>query len=287
MKNNAIIILLLLSLSCSKEEITNRPYPRVTTVGISDINSSGVTFHGEIFFSSVEIIDHGFIFTDNGFPSLTNGDKVSLGPTSGAGNFDMNVQWDLVPGRTYSVTAYATSTGHAVYGKYIEFTSLGSLAPAVTDFSPKEGTWGDTITITGKNLGGQVMFGSVDAKVAFVSGELMKVIVPLELIDLADKISVVVGAKSSSPPDNFILKAPVITDFTPKTGTAGDGVRITGKYFHPSANVVMFNGVVTNSYGSASTIDTFVPQGLSNGNVSISVKAGAQTVVSSIPFVYH
>ena len=58
------IAILLLFFGCTKEEITPREYPRVSTTEAVDISSGGVTFKAEVIFSNVEIKDHGFVWSD-------------------------------------------------------------------------------------------------------------------------------------------------------------------------------------------------------------------------------
>lgn len=116
------ILFAALFLSCSKEEITSRPYPRTKTLEITSIANGSAHFKVEVFFTSVAIVDHGFIWTDSGFPSLTNGLKKSFGSKSGTGTFEMTVD-QLQAGKKYTLCAYAQSADYVVYGNYLEFTS--------------------------------------------------------------------------------------------------------------------------------------------------------------------
>jgi hypothetical protein len=115
------LIALLLCSACSEEEITSRNYPRVDTEDVTDITTTGMIFHGKIFFSSVEILDYGFIWTDTGFPTVTNGNKISLGPRNDVGLFEIAAVESLQSGKMYSVRAYAQSANFIVYGRIVEF----------------------------------------------------------------------------------------------------------------------------------------------------------------------
>jgi len=107
--------------SCTEEEVTTRKYARVSTEEITEITSSGMIFHGKLFFSSGDIMDHGFVWTDTGFPTLTNGNKISLGAKSDLGEFESSVTGTLQQGKLYSVRAYVQSSTYTMYGKILEF----------------------------------------------------------------------------------------------------------------------------------------------------------------------
>jgi hypothetical protein len=120
MRRLIILFLILAISSCTEEEVTSRDYPRVDTNEISDITATTAVFRGEIFFSSSEILDHGFIWTDTGFPTLENGNKVSLGLKNGPGLFEITASVNFQAGKMYSVRAYAQSANYKVYGKTIQ-----------------------------------------------------------------------------------------------------------------------------------------------------------------------
>src|SRR5687767_10096172 len=131
--------------SCTKEEITPRRYPRVRTKGVNNITAAGARLEGEITFSSTEILDHGFIWSQHENLDLNNSEAISLGIKTGKGAFNLLVERSLDEGKVYYVKAYAKSTNYTVYGEIVEFVSLGSKAPLVTNLLPNTGTWGDTV----------------------------------------------------------------------------------------------------------------------------------------------
>ncbi len=116
------ILFAALFVSCSKEEITSRPYPRTTTVGVTAIANGAAHFKGEVIFTSVAIIDHGFVWSNTGIPSITNGQKKSLGVRSGTGIFEVTAD-QLLIGAQYTVRAYAQSSDYVVYGEDKSFVS--------------------------------------------------------------------------------------------------------------------------------------------------------------------
>jgi hypothetical protein len=119
----AVLLLFLSSFGCTEEKITAREYPRVQTREAAPVSNSSLKLEGEIFFASVPIIDHGFVWSESGFPTITNGTKFSLGPKDKAGIFEATASTALTAGKTYSARAYAQSTHYVVYGEIFEFVA--------------------------------------------------------------------------------------------------------------------------------------------------------------------
>lgn len=117
-----LIITTLCFYACSEPVITTRTYPRVSKLEITNVANSGATFKAEITYASTAIIDHGFIWTLSGFPTLTNGEKASLGSKAGSGAFIYNVN-GLQVGKKYTMCAYVRSSQETVYGDVVYFVS--------------------------------------------------------------------------------------------------------------------------------------------------------------------
>ena len=118
-----LIIATLCFYACSEPVVTVRTYPRVSKLEITNVANSGATFKAEITYASTAIIDHGFIWTLSGFPTLSNGEKASLGSKAGSGAFGSTVSKGLQVGKKYSMCAYARSNQEVVYGDVVEFVS--------------------------------------------------------------------------------------------------------------------------------------------------------------------
>jgi hypothetical protein len=121
-RNTIVVIISLWCVSCSEAVVTERPYPRVSKLEITNVINSGASFKAEVTYSSVPIIDHGFIWTLGGFPTLTNGEKVSLGAKAGIGVFVHTVN-GLQVGKKYTMCAYVRSSQETVYGDVVDFVS--------------------------------------------------------------------------------------------------------------------------------------------------------------------
>ena len=112
--------------------------------------------------------------------------------------------------------------------------------PIFTDFAPATAYIGDTITITGTDLGtntGNIIVqfgGGVYASVISATGTQVQVVVPDDIEIAKTKIAMQVGDTMLSVNKDFTLKPPVITSMTPTIGFARQFIKITGKGFRKS-----------------------------------------------------
>lgn len=84
----------------------------------------------------------------------------------------------------------------------------------------------------------------------------------------------------------FSFGAPIITSFTPATGSAGSTVTITGKNFDPAAagNIVFLGAVKATIISATSTqLNVVVPSGATY--LPISVTTNSLTAYSTLPFI--
>jgi len=164
-----IVALCLFVVSCTKEELTPRKFPRIKMLSVSDITITGAKLQAEIETLNDEtIIDHGFLVLDNTSPTLANSDRISLGPVSEPVLAEALCERGLAKGKEYYVRFYVLTNTITVYSSVVSFTSQGSKPPVFHDFEPALGSWGDTITITGENFStnpskARVLFENADA----------------------------------------------------------------------------------------------------------------------------
>src|SRR5690349_8245363 len=169
MKSFSAVFCCILLVTCTKEEVTVRNYPRVRTHSVDGITSQGAVLHGEITLATSEVTDHGFIWSIYPTLDLENAEVISLGPRNGKGLFSSKVERSLVTGGKYYVRAFARSDLYTVYGDVTEFISMGSKAPTILSFTPSKAYTLDTILISGsyfsdlKNLN-LVRFGGFDSE---------------------------------------------------------------------------------------------------------------------------
>lgn len=167
------------------------------------------------------------------------------------------------------------------------------LLPPYFTFSPKTGTWGTTITLSGR-FNNKASLNTIyfnDNNVIYIKVQpedilsttinIIKIKVPSNIIDIKSTIIYEAEPFSVTSTDTFRLAAPVISSFSPATGPSGTSVTIKGKYFDVIAPEVFFGGLSAVITGvNDSVIVAIVPPDLT-GNVKIAIKAKLQTAVSS------
>lgn len=292
MKNLAYASIIALAIigSCTKEEITPRSYPRVKTLEVTNITSGGASFSAEIVYTSVPVVDHGFLWSEYSDALFSNSDKISLGSKSGTGRFEAQCDRSLLEGKTYYVRGYAISDDHKVYGDVVTFVSLGSKAPSIKDFYPSLAIWDDTVTIVGENFSSVlsnnvIKFNELQANVFKASKDTLHVKVPYDLMEEFSSISVSLAGNVSTLQKKFQLRAPILLSFNPSSGTAGSIVTITGKYIQTSKAKIYFNNVEgTLIPGASNSLQCKVPANLPAGNVEVKVVTGSGNLFDTLPF---
>ena len=279
----------MLSAACSKDVVAPRAYPRVSTYSVTDINSTGVTLKGEITFTHDEVLDYGFIWSQPGGSEL----RIPFGTTKTSLPFEIRLDGGILKDQSYTVQAYAKSANYFVYGETVGFTGIGTPAPSITDFQPKEGTWGDTITVTGTHLGTYVVVAGVLAPLVSYTPTQLKFVVPSLTYLASDYVYIAISplANLSVVPSSqkFTMKPPTITSFNPKAGTAGDQITIAGEYINPVYTSVYLDDAGLSNFHEVSknTYVATVPPYLAKGNKVLKVSCGGQSVTSPINFVYQ
>lgn len=153
------------------------------------------------------------------------------------------------------------------------FTYIAS-APTISSFTPTSAASGVTVTITGTNFTGAtaVSFGGVTASsFTVVNATTITAIVGN---GASGNVSVTTSGGTGSLAGFIFIPAPVISSFTPTTGTIGTVVTITGTNL-TGATAVKFGGVNATSFTvvNTTTITAVVGSG-SSGNVTVTTSGG-------------
>ena len=114
--------------------------------------------------------------------------------------------------------------------------------PFISDFTPKYGSPGDTITVYGNNFtaGNKITFynGQVATTIVLSSGQISAT-VPSGVS--TGPLSITGGSFSSSS-FTVVWTGPYITDFSPLAGAVNDTISVNGVHF-TGATAVKFGGV--------------------------------------------
>lgn len=152
--------------------------------------------------------------------------------------------------------------------------------PTLSALSPGSGPIGQTITLTGTNLGTafRVTCNGVPAtRATLTSATSLSVVVPAGATTGAVVVTTPTGVATS--PGSFTVlggTAPTISSFTPVAGqVAGGTVTISGTGFSGTTSV-RFNGTAASSYTivTATTITTTVPAGATSGTLTVTTPGG-------------
>jgi N-acetylneuraminic acid mutarotase len=281
------LILLLTQSGCKKEEPFDHPV--VFTGDIMNVTTTGALFFGKITDQGNGIIDHGFVWDYHEDPVIGKAYQVSLGPLESE-VFSKDAKAAFIKNRTYYVRAYASDSRYTVYGRTAKFISLGGLAPKITEFHPKEGTWNDTLIIRGNNFSRMldenlVKLGSITLNCIYASDTLLKAVVPTTIHAISSSLTLTVYGNTSSVGQPFVLLPPQILEITPDEGTIAQIVTLKGKNFHPQTTVFFDNRQVEIVKASWNEITFKIPYLLGEKDVKIRVNVMNQN--SSDNFVFR
>jgi large repetitive protein len=176
------------------------------------------------------------------------------------------------------VTPYGTNTTSTNF--------LIGYAPEVLGFSPGYGPAGTHVTIDGVNFitGGTAvkLNGTNVAAVSVTSPTQLQATIQANASTGHFVVSTAFGTNASS--SNFVVtgSAPLISGFSPPNGSIGAQIVIDGDNLIDATNV-LFGGVRSLSFHAVSRtqINAFVPEGATNGSVTVLNPYGAATTSSN------
>ncbi len=288
---NVFYFILLFSalglVTCRKDEIATKEYPRLNTLEVSDITPSGAIFKAQIISGQIsDIQEYGFVWDSIGSPDIAWSDKLVMTAALSAGQFSGHAHAALRKDGIYYMRAYLKTSKYLVYGKMVSFQSLGSEAPVIHDFLPKSGTWNDTIKITGKNfrykLNGMVVkLGNIPVPIILGTDATISVVIPPKKNSQSATLSVEIGGNVAQSASLFTFLNPQISEISPLLATFGDTISIKGLNLLKDTvgNKVWFNGVrAPLIYISKTLLKVRVPDGLKQNLAAIRISGPIEDV---------
>ncbi|GAB5554080.1 MAG: hypothetical protein Sapg2KO_36710 [Saprospiraceae bacterium] len=288
-----IPIFCLFLATCEKKELAPRPFPRLKTLEVSNITDSTAFLSAEILLrGDYEVLEYGFVWSFSNQPEIDQ--DISITETAplveDEFSFQLSNNWSF--NQTYYLRAYLKTADFTVYGTEVNFRiSREIVRTEITDFYPKEGSWGDTIYIEGANF-------SQDTTENLAFLERLKLI-PLTASDslLSFQIPPVLNEDGQSPrlrlrvrgqafsftSSDFIYKSISIQSFVPEEVTFGDTLRIKVRNCNPHYTEVMVDGELVEPLSiSASEIVVIVSKYLSKIDFPVVVKSAGITRVKQL-----
>lgn len=241
-----IVFILLVVISCrQEEEISLRNYPFIESLGISDLNQTGVTVDFEVKKEGrAPIQEYGieyFLSSPNSNPTeFADIFRVSRTGSPSDALVSLRINYDLVNQRNYLVRPYAKSGGATVYGELLPFNSLGTSPPVVTEVSPTSFYKNAIITIKGDFFNSRVENNEIripglenDYRVTLISASNQELVMRVESISFnfqptEEKFDLLInsGGKSVTLVDVFSILVPSIQSIEPNQVYVGDKLRI-------------------------------------------------------------
>lgn len=287
-----IIMVSLTLITCGDDEVATRSYPVIDTKAVTEINVEGANLNAEILNAgNTGINDHGFIYDDVPNPTLDRSDRISLGEAAQKGTFSSLANRNLVKDKRYYVKAYAIAKGNnlVVYGKEVEFISLGGSAPEIEDFVPKQGVIGDTVLIVGTGFSNIqtnniVSFAALQSQVVKATSDSLWCIVPANAPPGENELALKLGQFTVKPETKFFLRPLSLTSFTPMSVSFGDTITISGLNFPKPQSLItatLLEEQATIINNSSTQLRILVPNNVVVPKSSIIVRAGVQSVNST------
>jgi hypothetical protein len=183
-------------------------------------------------------------------------------------------------GATSGPITVTTANGTATTVDHF-FVGTPGIAPAISSFSPLNGSIGVGVTINGTNFTGvtAVKFNGTNASFTFNSGNRITAVVPFGAS--SGPISVMTPNGTTMSLDHFFFgvvgSSCAISSFSPTSGHIGSTVVINGTNFTPGATV-RFNG--TNAsfvFNSGNRLTATLPSGATTGSISVTTPNNTAT----------
>lgn len=271
------IITLIFITSCLDDRITP-DVPVVVTGEVTDIDSEGARFYGQILNTGDDMdIEIGFVWDEKADPNI-NSSRKTVSFTKSINNFSVTSEADHLEGKKYHLRSYIKSRDILTYGNTVTFVSLGSLPPKIFDFNPKAGLKGEIVTITGENFSYvpahvKVKVGDTQVKVLTTTDSTITFQIPTSLYTSNNSpITVVVNGIEVTSDISFSFGGIFINDFSPKEASCSGVITIKGSGFEGGDNFTVrlvreqIHTIGTNILNlNDSIIQIAIPPGMSGG----------------------
>jgi hypothetical protein len=276
----------LLAVSCKEDE---EIFPVIETTSITAISASSFLVEGNIAAAGNAIVlEYGFVYSLNPNPDVFTATKevVGTGPATGPIEKTISIAGQVGEATEYTifVRAFLTNQKGTVYGMTKDLTVPKLTATSV---APLKAKTGDQIVITGTSFGlepaeNEVRFNGVLASVVSATSTSLTVTVPAEILypsySETNPITVKTGGQTTTATENFRL-LPTVTDFSPKSGTFGTTVTLTGSDFYPFSTSLTVGGIAASATSVTDNSVTFnIPSNVTSATLPITLVSGTDVI---------
>jgi hypothetical protein len=287
--NKIILIALLGSLiifSCDEEE---EVYPNVETGEVIPTSASSFLVKGNVIETGNSLVlEYGFVYSLSSTPDIYQGTKEVVGNTASPGPFEKTISLETTGGATSGYTvfvrAFLTNQKGTVYGVIKEFTIPELSIVSVTPLTARAG---EQVTIAGENFGvtadeNVVTFNGIEAEIVSASATSLVVKVPSGMLaptyNEVNPIVVTTGGQTITATESFRL-VPTVTEFSPKNGTFGTVITVTGSDFYPFLTSAIIGGKPASALQVTDSYVTFaIPYNVTTPTLKVKVVSGSTTI---------
>ncbi len=118
----SVLLISVVLINCQKEKVASKEYPRLTTLDVTDISASGMTFKANILSGNLaDIKEYGFVWDISYNPIIEIHSKNVLTGDISGNQFRTGIMASLEKNKLYHVRAYLKTEDVLVYGKIVEF----------------------------------------------------------------------------------------------------------------------------------------------------------------------
>jgi hypothetical protein len=173
------------------------------------------------------------------------------------------------------------------YGNPALYPWAVTSGPEISSFTPASGTVGTSITISGSLLSGATSV-TVNGTVAMVTSDAAgSITAAVPAGATSGPIAVVTPAGTATSATSFtvIPAAPVISSFSPGSGTSGSSLTITGSNLGGASAVTINGSAASVVFDAANQIMVTVPAAASSGHWAVTTAGGTATSTGTFTVV--
>jgi hypothetical protein len=288
-----LLLCMLIIQACKKDELE---HPELETLSVTAVSPARIKVTGKVSAKGkYTISDHGFVYsTTYSTPDIQYGLKVSLGKDIADGEFfqEIPITGSYSYERTVYARAYLTNEKGTAYGDII---SVKMPTVSTNGIAPTSGKAGDKITVNG-NFSGfakedvNITVGNVIAIIESISSSKLVFVVPSGINTssyYSNQVPVVLStAGQTLTLNSYFLIKPSFSDFSPKSGTIGSTLTISGSnissgVLYNISTRIYFGDISTTSYSvNSGFLTVSVPGNVSSDKFQITIETdGVKTIL--------
>ncbi len=294
-KSIVLISVLINNFTCKEDfPLKQQEYSMIITKEVESISDTGIVAVAEIIPNNQKVVEAGFIWSKVARIDVKSASK-KLSTNISGNSFKLSISNDLCPNVVYYMKSYVKTSKYTYYGNTVVFTAKGSIAPVISDISPKEGIDGTNCVITGTGFSylkenNILLFKSINVLIDSASDTKIYFTTP-EMPDTGNvEFSVNANCRNTT---ELIFRIPgaIITEIFPAILWHQDTITLKGKNFNPDKlKIKVYLDEYRQYeiiYSDKNTIKAIVNQPAIFGERTLIIQSGSQKLKALVFFNYH